>query len=300
MIEHGGMRIGIDIGGSKIAAVILDHEGREQARHRSDMPRDYSGTVEKISETVGRLEGRAQRAGRIGISMPGVVNGAGESVLAANLSWLQGKPFRHELELVLDRPVHIGNDANCFALSEATDGAAAGATTVFGVILGTGVGGGITVDGRVIGGAIATAGEWGHNPLPWRETSDGAEIRCGCGQTGCIETWLNGAALSRDYLSLAGRTAAPEEISRLAGEGDAPARQAISRYEARLARALAAAINFLDPDVIVLGGGLSAISSLYTNVPRLWARYASSNAALTRLVKAEHGPDSGVRGAAWL
>ena len=166
MIEHGGMRIGIDIGGSKIAAVILDQEGREQARHRSDMPRDYSGTVEKISETVGRLEGRAQRAGRIGISMPGVVNGAGESVLAANLSWLQGKPFRHELELVLDRLVHIGNDANCFALSEATDGAAAGATTVFGVILGTGVGGGITVDGRVIGGAIATAGEWGHNPLP--------------------------------------------------------------------------------------------------------------------------------------
>jgi fructokinase len=300
MAEHSGMRIGIDIGGSKIAAVILDETGNEQARCRSDTPHDYGSTVEKISETVGRLEGQAQRAERIGISMPGVINGAGEPILVSNLSWLQGKPFRPDLERVLDRPVSIGNDANCFALSEATDGAAAGAKVVFGVILGTGVGGGIVVDGKVVGGANATAGEWGHNPLPWRESEDGAEISCGCGQTGCIETWLNGAALSRDYLSLAGRTATPEEISRLAGQDDAPARHAIFRYETRLARALAAASNFIDPDVIVLGGGLSAMSCLYTNVPNLWSSYTSSNAVLTRLVEAEHGPDSGVRGAAWL
>lgn len=294
------MRIGIDIGGSKIAAVILDREGREQARSRSEIPRDYDGTVEKISEAVAELEAQAQRAGRIGISMPGIVNGAGEPILVANLPWLQGKPFRSDLERRFDRPVRIGNDANCFALSEATDGAAAGAKVVFGVILGTGVGGGIIVDGRAVAGANATAGEWGHNPLPWRDASDGTEVACGCGQTGCIETWLNGAALARDYLSVTGREARPEEISRLAEDEDAQALGALSRYETRLARALAAAINFIDPDVIVLGGGLSAIPSLYANVPRLWARHASSKGAATRLVEAEHGPDSGVRGAAWL
>ena len=294
------MRIGIDIGGSKIAAVILDREGREQARCRSEIPRDYDGTVEKISEAVAELERQSQRAGRIGISMPGIVNGAGEPTLVANLPWLQGKPFRSDLERRFDRPVHIGNDANCFALSEATDGAAASAKVVFGVILGTGVGGGIIVDGRAVTGANATAGEWGHNPLPWRDASDGAETTCGCGQTGCIETWLNGAALARDYLSVAGREAPPEEISRLAEDQDEQALGALSRYETRLARALAAAINFIDPDVIVLGGGLSAIPSLYANVPRLWARHASSKGVATRLVEAEHGQDSGVRGAAWL
>lgn len=294
------MRIGIDIGGTKIAAVILDEEGREQARCRADISRDYNGTIDIISKTVAQLESQVRPAARIGISMPGVVNGAGEPMLVANLPWLQGRPFRSDLERLFERPVHIGNDANCFALSEATDGAAAGAAVVFGVILGTGVGGGLVVNGRIVAGANATAGEWGHNPLPWREPSDGDEITCGCGQTGCIETWLNGAALSRDYFSVAGRAAKPEEISRLASSGQDHARHAVSLYERRLARALAAAINFLDPDVIVLGGGLSAIPSLYTEVPRLWSRYASSGAPVTRIVEAKYGPDSGVRGAAWI
>ena len=300
MAEPDGMRIGIDIGGSKISAVILDQEGREQARCRSDIPRDYDATIGTIADAVSQLEGQAQPARRIGISMPGVVNGAGEPVLVANLPWLQGRPFRADLERLFDRSVRIGNDANCFALSEATDGAAAGANVVFGVILGTGVGGGLVVNGRVVAGANATAGEWGHNPLPWRDADDGEEITCGCGQTGCIETWLNGGALSRDYLAASGRTADAEEIARLPDEKDTHARQAISFYEKRLARALAAAINFLDPDVVVLGGGLSAITSLYAEVPRLWSRYASSGAMATRLMEAKYGPDSGVRGAAWL
>ena len=300
MVEAVGVRIGIDIGGTKIAAVILDENGKEQARFRADIPRDYSATIKIISETVSYLENEASPAARIGISMPGFINGAGKTMLVANLPWLQGRVFRSDLECLLNRPVNIGNDANCFALSEATDGSAAGAAVVFGVILGTGVGGGLVVNGQVVAGANTTAGEWGHNPLPWHEASDGAEITCSCGQSGCIETWLNGAALSRSYLSVAKRVAKPEEISRLAGKGDQCARDAISLYEKRLARALGAAINFLDPDVIVLGGGLSEMPNLYTRVPRLWSRYTSSGAMATRLVKAKYGPDSGVRGAAWL
>ena len=295
-----GLRIGIDIGGTKIVAIILDREGREQARSRMDMPHEYGATIANVSDAVSQIERQTGRAAHIGISMPGVIGEAGEPLLVANLPWLQGKPFRSDLEQVFDREVRIGNDANCFALSEAVDGAAAGANVVFGVILGTGVGGGVVVGGRVINGANGTAGEWGHNPLPWREASDGAEIACGCGQLGCIETWLNGAALSRDYLAAARKSAAGKEIASLAAAGDEPARKAITRYESRLARALSAAINFLDPDVIVLGGGLSAISSLYESVPRLWSGYAASGAKATRLVAAMHGPDSGVRGAAWL
>jgi fructokinase len=294
------MRIGIDIGGTKVAAVILDGKGREQGRCRNEVAPDYSATLESFAAVVAELERQAGAAGRVGISMPGVVNGAGEPQLVANLPWLQGKPFRGDLEQVLARPVAIGNDANCFALSEAVDGAARGAEVVFGVILGTGVGGGIVVRGRVVSGANGTAGEWGHNPLPWRDPSDGAETVCGCGQTGCIETWLNGGALARDYLALSGRAATAEEVSRQAEGGDEAASRAIAQFESRLARALAGAINFLDPDVIVLGGGLSQISRLYENVPKHWPRHASSGAGSTRLVKAAHGPDSGVRGAAWL
>lgn len=298
--DEADMRIGIDIGGTKIAAMILDGEGRERARFRSEISRDYDGTVENISETVSHLEERAGRAKRIGISMPGVINRSGEPVMVANLPWLRDKPFRPDLERLFDRPVHIGNDANCFALSEATDGSAADAKLVFGVILGTGVGGAIVVNGQIVTGANAIAGEWGHNPLPWRAPSDGAETVCGCGQTGCIETWLNGAALSRDYQALSGVKANAKEISRLAEENDSPAQQAIVQYAERLARALASAINFFDPDVIVLGGGLSEITSLYEQVPQLWARHTGTNPTSTRLVKAAHGPESGMRGAAWL
>jgi len=298
--KNSGRRIGIDIGGSKIAALILDGEGREQARWRREISRDYGGTVENISEMVSQLEAQAGPADRIGVSMPGVVNRAGEPVMVANLPWLRNKPLRLDLKRLFDRPVHIGNDANCFALSEARDGAAAGAKLVFGVILGTGVGGGIVVNGQILSGANAMAGEWGHNPLPWRVRSDGAESVCGCGQTGCIETWLNGAALSRDYERIAGKKAAAKDISRRAEENNEQAQQAVSRYASRLARALAGVINFFDPEVIVLGGGLSEIASLYDQVPRLWSQHTSWDAKSTRLVKAAHGPESGMRGAAWL
>jgi fructokinase len=298
--DGADMRIGIDIGGTKIAAMILDGEGRERARFRREISRDYDGTVENISDTVSHLEEQAGRANRIGISMPGVVNRSGEPIMVANLPWLRDKPFRPDLERLFERPVHIGNDANCFALSEATDGSAAGAKLVFGVILGTGVGGAIVVNGQIVTGANAIAGEWGHNPLPWRTPEDGAETMCGCGQTGCIETWLNGAALSRDYQALSGSEAKAKDISRLAEENDASATQAISQYAERLARALASAINFFDPDIIVLGGGLSEISGLYDQVPELWGRHTSTKPAATRLVKAAHGPESGMRGAAWL
>ncbi len=294
------MRIGIDIGGTKIAAMILDGAGQEQARCRSDISHDYNGTVENISDTVSHLEERAGRAKRIGISMPGVVNRLGEPVLVANLPWLKDKPFRPDLERLFERPVHIGNDANCFALSEATDGSAAGARLVFGVILGTGVGGAIVVNGQIVTGANAIAGEWGHNPMPWRTPADGMGTQCGCGQTGCIETCLNGAALARDYQVLSGVEAKAKEISRLAEEKDSAAQQAIAQYAERLARALSSAINFVDPDVIVLGGGLSEISALYDQVPRLWGRHTGTDPSATRLVKAAHGPESGMRGAAWL
>jgi len=294
------LRIGIDIGGTKIAAVILDKAGGEKARCRIDMPHDYDATIEELVNAVSQLERQAGHATHIGIGMPGIVNGGGEPLLVANLPWLHGTPFLRDLEQAFDRSVKISNDANCFTLSEALDGAAAGATVVFGVILGTGVGSGIVVDGRIVTGANGAAGEWGHIPLPWREPFDGAEIICGCGKIGCIETWLNGAALSRDYLASAHKFAAGKEIARLANDGDEAAREAISRYESRLARAFSAVINFLDPDVIVLGGGLSSISSFYKNVPRLWSEHTSSGAKSTRLVSAAHGPDSGVRGAAWL
>jgi fructokinase len=294
------MRIGIDIGGSKIAAMILDGAGQEQARCRSEITHDYDGTVDKISETVSQLEAQAGRADTIGISMPGVISRSGEPLMMSNLPWLRDKPFRHDLEQRFKRPVRIGNDANCFALSEATDGAAAGARLVFGVILGTGVGGAIVVNGNIVTGANASAGEWGHNSLPWRRGDEGVEIECGCGQIGCIETWLNGAALSREYAALSGKEAIAKDISDFADAGDEAAQQVIARYAERLARALASAINFLDPDVIVLGGGLSEIVSLYDQVPKLWRAHTSSDASATLLVKAAHGPESGMRGAAWL
>lgn len=294
------LRIGIDIGGTKISAVILDESGEEKARCRVNMPHDYDSTVKELVNAVSQLELQAGRAMHIGISMPGVVNRGGEPLLVANLPWLHGKPFLQDLEQAFDRSVKIGNDANCFTLSEALDGAAVGATVVFGVILGTGVGSGIVVEGRILTGANGAAGEWGHMPLPWRETLDGTEIICGCGKIGCIETWLNGAALSRDYFDSARKLATGKEIARLANEGNEAACEAISRYESRLARAFSAAINFLDPDVIVLGGGLSEISSFYKNIPRLWSEHSCSGGKSTRLVSAAHGPDSGVRGAARL
>jgi predicted NBD/HSP70 family sugar kinase len=271
------LRIGIDLGGTKIEALALDAGGAEVFRERVPTPRgDYAATVAAVAALV-----REIGAGTVGIGIPGALSRVTGLVKNANSTWLIGKPLKQDLEKVLGREVRIANDANCFALSEAVDGAAKGAEVVFGVILGTGVGGGIIINGRVWEGPNAIAGEWGHNPLPAPQPADLPLRKCYCGRAGCIETYLSGPALERDKAGLA------EDES-------------ISRYEERLARSLAAVINVLDPDAIVLGGGLSNIGRLYESTPRLWTRYVFSDHVATRIVRAAHGDSSGVRGAAWL
>ncbi|HET6522583.1 MAG TPA: ROK family protein [Geminicoccaceae bacterium] len=301
MSGSGGLRLGLDIGGSKIAGLALDGAGRELARRRRPMPRDYGAMLAAIADCVAGLEraGGRGRAPRVGVSLPGVLAPDGGSVHCVNLPWLDHRPFAADLAAALDRPVRLANDANCFVLSEATDGAAAGADVVFGAILGTGVGGGIVVGGRVLAGRNALAGEWGQNPMPWfggRDAPwDGSD---GDDRT---ERWLGGAALARDYAGTTGEAIEALEVARRAEAGDDPAaRAALARYERRLAQALAAVINLLDPDVIVLGGGLSQIRRLYAAVPRLWAAYTVAAEPRTGLVAAAYGPESGLRGAARL
>ena len=277
------MRIGIDLGGTKTEIIVLGAAGEEILRERVPTPRgDYAGTVATIATLVKAAEakvspGETASIATVGVGIPGAESRVTGLIKNANSTWLIGQPLRADLEAALGRPVRIANDANCFALSEATDGAAAGADVVFGVILGTGVGGGIVVRGEVLVGANAIAGEWGHNSLPGDEAHRPA---CYCGRAGCIETYLSGPALAAD--------------------GGAENEAALQRYAARLARALAQVINILDPDVIVLGGGLSNLDRLYDRVPRLWQAHVFSDAVTTRLVKARHGDSSGVRGAAWL
>jgi fructokinase len=232
--------------------------------------------------------------------MPGAISPATGLLKNANSTWLNGRPFLEDLKRRLGRPVRVANDANCFALSEAVDGAAAGARVVFGVIVGTGTGGGVVVGGRVLTGPNAVAGEWGHNPLPWPGPDELPGPDCYCGKRGCIETWLSGPGLARDHSRDSGVAAAPSAIAEAAEQGDAAAEEALVRYEGRMARALASVINVLDPDVIVLGGGLSNVTRLYRTVPRLWGRWAFSDRVDTRLVPPLHGDSSGVRGAAWL
>jgi len=298
------IRIGFDIGGSKLAAIALDERGAELGRVRCPVPRDYRGTLDALvgmSEALAQAHGGGQGPARsVGIALPGMIGAAGELVRVVNLPWLEATPLCADLRRALGRAVAIANDANCFALSEAMDGAAAGAAVVFGVILGTGVGGGIVVDGKVIAGANAIAGEWGHNPLPDAGAEAGPPQVCGCGRLGCIETWLNGAALARDYRASSGRDASAAEVARLAVAGDRDAKAAIARFEQRLALGLAGIINILDPDVIVLGGGLASIASLYARVPALWRSFCVAPDPGTRLVRARFGPESGLRGAAWL
>jgi fructokinase len=296
------IRIGFDIGGSKLAVIALDERGAELGRDRRPVPRTYRATLDALtgmSQALVQAHGEGM-ASSVGIALPGMIGATGELVRVVNLPWLEGMPLRADLQRALGRPVAIANDANCFALSEAIDGAAAGAAVVFGVILGTGVGGGIVVDGKVIAGANAIAGEWGHNPLPDAGRDAGPPQVCGCGRTGCIETWLNGAALARDYLRSSGRDVSAAEVARLAEAGDRDARAAVARLEQRLAVALAGIVNILDPDVIVLGGGLASIASLYDQVPALWRDLCVAREPTTRLVPARFGPESGLRGAAWL
>jgi fructokinase len=303
------MRIGIDLGGTKIEGVALAADGRELARIRVGTPRgDYEATVAAIASVVDDVErsanavAPAEAAARasIGVGIPGCISPATGLVKNANSTWLIGHPLDKDLEARLDRPVRIANDANCFALSEAVDGAAAGARVIFGVIIGTGTGGGIVVDGVVLEGANRIAGEWGHNPLPWPERDELPGEPCYCGRAGCIETWLSGPALARDFERATSARLGAEAIVVRARAGDPAAAAALDRYHSRMARALAAVINLLDPDVIVLGGGLSSIDSLYAAVPRVWRRFVFSDRLQTRLVRARHGDASGVRGAAML
>jgi fructokinase len=294
------MRIGIDVGGTKIEGIALERGGREMARRRVPTPRgDYDATLAAIASVVESVERDAGGQGTIGVGIPGAPSLATGLVKNANSTWLIGRPLHADLERTLGRPVRLANDANCFALSEATDGAGAGGSVVFGVILGTGCGGGIVVDGRLLAGPNAIAGEWGHNPLPWPTQGEWPGPPCYCGRTGCIEVFLSGPGLAREYASRGGDQAPALEVARRASLGDPLAAATLDSYEDRLARALTTVMNLLDPDVIVLGGGLSNIERLYTNVPGL-LRPFGDEAPQTRLVRAAFGDSSGVRGAAWL
>ncbi len=275
------MRIGVDLGGSKIELVTLDAAGREAFRRRVPTPQgDYAGTLQAVGSLVAEAETALGERCPVGIGMPGALSLVTGLVKNSNSVCLNGQPLKQDIERLLGREVRLANDANCFALSEAMDGAGKGAPVVFGVILGTGVGGGIVVNGQVLTGPNAIAGEWGHNPLPLPRGDDLPLPECYCGRLGCIETYLSGPALARD--------------------GGAESEAALGRYEDRLARALAGVINILDPDVIVLGGGVSNIQRLYQNVPRLWQPHVFSDHVATRLARHVHGDSSGVRGAAWL
>ena len=295
------MRVGVDLGGTKIEAIALDGDGRTLVRRRVPTPRqDYGRTLDAIADLVRDVEREAGEPGTVGVGIPGALSPATGLVKNANSTWLIGRPFDRDLAARLGRPVRVANDADCFALSEARDGAGAGARVVFGAILGTGCGGGIVVEGKVLTGPNAVAGEWGHNPLPWPDDGERPGQPCYCGKRGCIETFLSGTGLTRDFRESSGESLPGEQIVARALAGDAAADAALARYEGRLARALAALVNVLDPDVVVLGGGISNVSRLYGNVPPLLGRWVFSDRVDTRLLPPAHGDSSGVRGAAWL
>jgi fructokinase len=294
------VRIGIDLGGTKIEAVALDASGAERFRRRVATPRgDYDATLAAVTGLVAEAE-RAAGQASVGVGIPGVISPASGLVKNANSTWLNGRPLGDDLERLLRRPVRIANDANCFALSEASDGAGARRAIVLGVILGTGTGGGIVIDGRIVVGANAIAGEWGHNPMPWPEAGEWPGAACYCGRTGCIETWLSGPGLARDHEAMTGERLEPSAIVARAAANDLAAMATLHRYHHRMARALASILNVIDPDVVVLGGGLSKLPALAGHVTRLWTPYVFSDRVVTEIVPALHGDASGVRGAAWL
>jgi fructokinase len=295
------MRIGIDLGGTKIEGIAIADDGEERLRRRIAAPRgSYPDTIEAVAALVRSLEGDLGVTATVGVGIPGAISPATGRIKNSNSTWLNGTPLHEDLSRVLGRPLRFANDANCFALSEATDGAAAGAAIVFGVIIGTGTGGGVVVNQRVVTGANAIGGEWGHNPLPAPRDGEWPGPGCYCGRRGCIETFLSGPALVRDYQANGGTSLTAAEIAGRAASGERLAAASIERYAERMARALGSVINLLDPDVIVLGGGLSNIAPLYDRVPALWSDYVFSDRVATRLVRAMHGDSSGVRGAAWL
>jgi len=300
------MRIGVDLGGTKIEAIALDKGGETLARQRVATPAgDYAATLRAISALVLSLEQTLGQNGSVGVATPGAIAPDTGRLKNANSVCLNGQSLQADLEIALQRSVHLANDADCFALSEATDGAATGASVVFGVIVGTGTGGGIVINGQLLQGINAIAGEWGHNPLPWPQMKELPGPECYCGKRGCIETFLSGPGLVRDYVTVANESLDVTQIVALAEAGNAVAEASLQRYERRMARALAAVINLLDPEVIVLGGGLSNISRWYQTVPALWGEFVFSagmenESVRTQLVPPKHGDSSGVRGAAWL
>ena len=295
------LRFGVDLGGTKIEIIALGPDGRERLRRRVATPKeDYDAILGAVASLVRDAEAELGGTGSVGIGTPGSISRASGLLRGSNSICLNGKPIRADLEARLGRKVQITNDANCFALSEATDGGGAGADVVFGVILGTGVGGGIAVRGQVLTGPNAIAGEWGHNPLPWPRDDERPGPPCFCGHSGCIETILSGPGLERDHLEITGERLKSLDIAARAAAGDAACDTTMGRYEERLARALAHVINILDPDTIVLGGGMSNIDRLYTNVRQLWTPWVFSDRVDTNLVRHVHGDSSGVRGAAWL
>lgn len=296
------MRLGVDLGGTKIEIIALAEDGEELLRERVATPQsDYRATVEAIARLVETAE---QRLGRddlpVGIGTPGAVSRASGRLKNSNSVCLNGQPLLEDLQVRLGRSIRMSNDANCFALSEAIDGAAAGAAVVFGVIVGTGTGAGIVVERRVLTGPNAIAGEWGHNPLPWPRADELPGPPCYCGKRGCIETYLSGTGMARDFLEHTGEPLRAESVVARAEHGDPAGRAALERYHDRMARALAHVINILDPDVVVLGGGMGRIPTLYHELPRRWGEYVFSDRVDTRLVAPRHGDSSGVRGAAWL
>ena len=295
------MRIGIDLGGTKIEAAALDRAGEVLARRRVQTPsNDYPATIAAIRHLVDTVEVELGSRCSVGLAMPGAISPATGLVKNANSTCLVGHRFDRDLEAALGRPVRVANDADCFALSEAVDGAAAGARSVFGAILGTGVGGGVVIAGKLVAGANAIAGEWGHNPLPWPEDGERPGPRCYCGKSGCIESFLSGPSLAADHRRVTGTRLNAEAIAQAAAAGEEAAQATLARYVDRLARGLATVINVIDPEYVVLGGGLSRISALYGAVQAIWGRYVFSDVVATRLVPPRHGDSSGVRGAAWL
>jgi len=298
------MRIGIDLGGTKIEGIVLADDGRERARLRVPTPRDsYEATLEAVAGVIRELEAQVGEACRVGLGHPGAISPATGLVKNANSTRLNGRPLDVDLKRVLDRTdIRLSNDANCFAVSEAADGAGAGAPIVFGVILGTGVGGGIVIDGRPLVGAQAIGGEWGHNALPLPRDDERPGPQCYCGRKGCVESWLSGPAFQAQYLTASGSELRATDIAEAAATGERIASECLERYCDRLARSLANVVNLLDPHVIVLGGGLSKIPQLYERVPDLWRDYVFSerDRIATRLLPPRHGDSSGVRGAAWL
>ena len=296
-----GNRLGIDLGGTKTEVLVLDPAGRSVYRQRVATPaQSYDAILDLIVELVQQAEAKLELRTTVGIGIPGAISPGSGLLRNSNTVCMNGRPFRDDLEGRLGREVRIENDANCFALSEALDGAAQGYPVVFGVIIGTGTGGGLVVDGKLLNGPQAISGEWGHNPLPWPEPTELPGPACWCGLEGCIETWLSGPALARTHSERTGQTLAAHDIAGRAAGGDVVATESMSMFEAKLARALAHVINLFDPDIVVLGGGLSNIKRLYENLPSQWERWVFSDQVATRIVPPMHGDSSGVRGAARL